>query len=204
MSAVMPGSPASDRSRSGATAPRAAVKPPSAVELTAADRLAASRARLRDAMMSISHPTPRPPSAGASFLHHLPEELLAAARKMPGAAIVIDTVRAWWRQHPLRPAGAMAEEAARNIVVPMAQRNPIAFVGSALVIGALMVASRPWRWLLRPALFVGILPQLVAQVMKHYPAESLIRMASRLLHKRASAPRSAKRSPPATSTTPPL
>ena len=98
----------------------------------------------------------------------------------------------------------MAEEAARNIVVPLAQRNPIAFVGSALVIGALMVASRPWRWLLRPALFVGIVPQLVAQVMKRYPAESLLRMASGLLHKRASAPRPAKRPPPTPSSVPPL
>ena len=200
----MPGSQASDLSGSAATVPRAAVKPPVAIELTAADRLTASRARLRDAMMSISHPPPRSSSSGSGFLNHLPEELLAGARKLPGAALVIDAVRAWWRQHPLRPAGAMAEEAARNIVVPMVQRNPIAFVGSALVIGALMVASRPWRWLLRPALFVGIVPQLVAQVMKRYPAESLIRMASGLLHKRASAPRPVKPKRPSASSTPPL
>ena len=203
MSAVLPSSQAAGlNAATPATTPRVGITP--TVKLTPADRLAASRGRLRDTMMSISHPPARPASAGASFLHHLPEELLAAAKKMPGAGIVIEAVRAWWHQHPLRPAGAMAEQAARNIVVPMAQRNPIAFVGSALVIGALMVASRPWRWLLRPALFVGIVPQLVAQVMKRYPAESLVRMATGLMQKRASPPRPAKHMPPAASPTPPL
>ena len=194
---------ASERVPSTVVPSVAAVTP--AVEMSAGERLAASRGRLREAMMAVAHPPPRSRSTGAGFLHQVPDDLLAAVRKLPGVAIVIEAVKMWWEQHPLRPAGAIAQHAARRIVAPMVQRSPFAFIGSALVIGAVLMVARPWRWLLRPALFVGIVPQLVAQVMKRLPAETMVRMVSNLLQKRAAPKRTAaKRAPAAASPPPPL
>ncbi|MGZ5154893.1 MAG: hypothetical protein ACXWCV_01910 [Caldimonas sp.] len=153
-----------------------AVVPP----LDAAARLATSRGRLRAALMEIAHPAPRPSLLADLGLGNFKEQILDRLKALPGAALVLESLEHWWAEHPLHAAGVIAEEAARRLITPLAQKNPYAVVIGAGVVGALFALSRPWRWLIRPALFVGLVPQLASQALKRMPIESWLQMASSL------------------------
>jgi len=163
-------------------------------DVPALDRLAASRTRLRGAMMAIAHPPPQPPLMGGR-IGELGDRLLERARQLPGVALLVETIEAWWQEHPLRTATLVAEGATRRVVQPIAERNPLGLIVGAVGVGALLVLSKPWRWALRPALFVGLLPQLVAQVVRRMPAESWVDMLGNLGGPRRRAARRAKPAP---------
>ena len=178
MSAVLPGTTMAGTARSGD-----AVEPivPAIVPKmpTAAERLAASRVRLRAALMQIAHPPPRPSVLDGLKLGSLGDlagPLIDKLKGVPGALFVVETIEAWWAQHPLRTAGIVAGEASREFVLPIARTNPLALILGSVVLGALVVVSKPWRWLLRPALFVGLVPQLASQALKRMPIESWLGM----------------------------
>lgn len=160
-------------------------------EVPAAERLALSRSHLRSAMMDIAHPPKRPPFLGAATGDFV-SRLLSSIKSLPGAEIVVESIDSWWQQHPLRTAGLVADEAARAFVKPIAQRRPQALILGAAVAGALFALTRPWRWLFRPALFIGLVPQLASHAVKRMPLNSWVKMASSILGRKvadAGAPR---------------
>ena len=159
-------------------------------EPSAVDRLAASRARLRGAMMDIAHP-PKREFAPAANLGETIHNLLLRVKTLPGAALVVDSIDSWWRRHPLRTAGMVAGEASRTLVRPIARRNPAMLLLGAAGAGALFMLTKPWRWLLRPALFVGLVPQIAAHALKRMPIETWMHMASSMTRSGAASARPA-------------
>ena len=135
------------------------------VPMNPVERIELSRARLRHAML----PPPAVPAAGD------PPAALAWLERLkaqPAIAIVIDTLRVWWLHQPMRAVVHVASEATNAVAKPIAQHNPMALVLLAAVAGALFAWSRPWRWALKPALFAGLMPQLVSRVVANLPLES--------------------------------
>jgi hypothetical protein len=68
---------------------------------------------------------------------------------------------------PLHIAGLFARDAVEAAVQPLAQRNPLGMVLGAALAGGFLMWSRPWRWLLTPALLATVLPQLAARAFNH-------------------------------------
>ena len=186
MSAVLPGVANVSGSR-GATseAERPIVQPPSLP--SAAERLEASRARLRTALMAIAHPPPKPSLLGDLKIGSFGSQILERLKAFPAVALVIESIEHWWAEHPLHVAGTLAEEASRRYVGPIARDNPVAVLIGSAVFGALLVASKPWRWLLRPALFVGLVPQIATHALKRMPLDAWLQMLSTLTGKFAAA-----------------
>lgn len=162
--------------------------------MSASERLTLTRSRLRTAMVDMAHP-PQRPSLLDARVRPAAEAWLRKARELPGAALALDSVRGWWEHHPLRTGGVVVEAASRQLVRPIAERRPKVLVLGAAAFGALLVFSRPWRWILRPALFLGLLPQLTTQVIKRVPVENWVGMATALLT-RSGAARSLRRDIP--------
>ena len=136
--------------------------------LTATERLEKSRERLRQTMLADANPASQGASPRGSFSNFA---WFKALKSTPGARILLDAVGAWWSYHPLRRNGLMAADVAKTFVTPLAQRNPVALIAGAVVLGGLFAWSRPWRWLLKPALFAGLVPQLISKVMAHQAAK---------------------------------
>jgi hypothetical protein len=167
-----------------------------------ADRLAASRQRLRDALMVIAHPPPKPSLLDGLGMGPLKDQIMERLRSLPGAVLVLETIERWWAEHPLHTAGAVAGDASRRFVTPLAQKNPVGLLLGAAAVGALFVVSRPWRWLLRPALFVGLIPQLAAQAMKRMPLDSWMSLFSAAARGKTSSGNTASATRPSRAGTP--
>lgn len=71
--------------------------------------------------------------------------------------------------NPLHLAGRMATDALNHAVHPVAQRNPLGLVLGAAVAGAVVAWSRPWRWILTPALVATLLPPLLSRTLGTSP-----------------------------------
>ena len=184
MSAVLPGSANVSVPRATASeAERPIVEAPPAPSATA--RLEASRARLRTALMAIAHPPPKPSLLDDLGIGSFGSQILERLKALPAVALVIESIEQWWAEHPLHAAGELAEEASRRYVAPIARENPVAVIVGSLVFGALLFASKPWRWLFRPALFIGLVPQIASHALKRMPLDAWLQMLSSFSARRA-------------------
>ncbi len=86
--------------------------------------------------------------------------------------VLVEAVSSWWMQHPLHVASTLVVDTTRAVVQPLARRNPMGLVVGALLVGGLLAWSRPWRWVLKPALFAGLWSQLLSKGIAHVPLES--------------------------------
>jgi hypothetical protein len=87
---------------------------------------------------------------------------------------VIDAVSAWWANHPLHPAASLGGSLMRDAVAPLARRHPITVVACAFAVGGALAWFRPWRWLVKPALFAGLASQVLTRLVTAMPLESLL------------------------------
>jgi hypothetical protein len=133
--------------------------------MTAVERIESSRARLRDALQPPPALPVRQPATG-------PLAWFERLKGQPGIALVIDALQSWWSRHPMRAVVHVASEATNAVARPIAQHNPVALVVAAGLLGIVFAWSRPWRWALKPALFAGLMPQLVSRVVASLPLES--------------------------------
>lgn len=139
------------------TVSEVAPPPQNAAPSTAIERLEASRARLR-AVMSPS----RRRVAERGDLSS--PGWLMRVENLPGVRAIVNALKSWWTRHPLRPVVTLAHQTTDAFVTPVAQSHPIAMVSAGLLLGALMVTVRPWRWGLKRVLFAGLVPQLVSNL----------------------------------------
>ena len=65
-----------------------------------------------------------------------------------------------------------------------------------MLAGGLLAWSRPWRWLLRPALFAGIAAQLTSHVVARLPLDRLVDAAITLFVPRRPAATATTTTPP--------
>lgn len=154
----------------------------------AIDRIELSRARLRLAMTPAPKAPPHAVGRSQSWLHRI--------GALPLVHSVMESVEHWWSHHPLRPFTQVAGEASNAVVRPVAQRNPLALVAGAAVVGAALAWSRPWRWIFRSALFAGLVPQLATRVVSNLPIESWMTMVGSALYSGRSASNSSREAAP--------
>ena len=165
------------------------IEPPEVTSMSAVERIELSRARLRAAM------TPAPVAASTTTAHVNPLAWLDRLKDQPVIAILVDTLQSWWLRHPLRAAAHVASETGNAVARPIAQTNPITLVAVAAVAGAVLAWSRPWRWAIKPALFAGLLPQLVSRVVANLPLESWLAVFGSTLSSRPTPTESSRNSP---------
>ena len=133
----------------------------------ASERLTQSRERIRLAMLELASPIRESSTAGAQ---NFSDSLLNSLKSKPGADLLLSLLQDWWSRQPLRASLTLAADAAQVLLKPIAQHHPLGLVMGAAAAGALLVLTKPWHWIAKPALLVGLLPQLVTQVMQHMTA----------------------------------
>ena len=173
----------------GLPAPPASLRPLEPPAL----RLARSREHLRLALREITAPqrSAASPGTGGAFIAWLEN-----VKSIPGAAALLGAVRSWWTQHPLHLAGSVVVDGVKAAAQPIARRHPIVLMLGALLVGALLARSRPWRWLLEPALIAALLPQLLPKAMTRGPSFSWLSVLTSLASQQpAVAPKAATPGP---------
>lgn len=197
MSAAMPGVDAppagaatasgpADAGRTAASAPPAAPAAPeasatattsglppddAASKRSAAERLAENRERMREWMLGTQH---RQRARRQSARDPNNPSLVDRLREVPVLGTFIDALSAWWASHPMRPAASLAEGVVYDTVAPVARRHPVAMVAIAMLVGAALVRLRPWRRVLKPALFAGLVSQIAARLVAQVPVDSIL------------------------------
>lgn len=146
----------------------------SAVDVVQRLALSRQRVRLALAVQRTGSDRPAAPAAGG----------FDAWSAIPGVGELFDSVRGWWADHPLRPALLLALQATQTAVAPLARRHPLALVTAAALAGGLLAWSRPWRWLLSPALLAGLVPQMVSAAMARVPGPAWLAMLASLAKER--------------------
>ena len=183
----------------GGSTPHSVPESASMSVVKATEQLMMSRQRLQLALTETAHAN-RPSSAvlrreQMRAEKHPSPEWMNELKNIPGVGLGLQALSAWWatrwQQHPLNRAVSMAWDAANAVAKPMAQRNPIPMALAAVAVGAVLAYSRPWRWILKPALFAGLLAKVSAKLVSEVPLQSWMSLVTAALHGRtqgASAP----------------
>src|SRR5205823_6123596 len=139
---------------------------------TAAERLAASRERMREWMLHADGRHEARRRNEAAYAAGEKPAWMDRLRTAPVIGVIMDAASAWWRNHPLHPAASLAHGLVRDAVAPMARRHPIATIAGAFLFGAALVRLRPWRWLAGSALLAGLGSQIITRVVASVPIET--------------------------------
>ena len=151
---------------------------------SATERLAQTRQRLQIALAeTIDAKRPR-----AALSDHASPAWMDELKAIPGVGIVVQAFSAWWAKYPLNAASAMAFNAANAVAKPLATRHPVPLVLAALMLGGLLAYSRPWRWILKPALFAGLMAQLSAKLVAQVPLQSWMSLLTAFAQGRSQVP----------------
>lgn len=167
---------------------------------SACERLELSRQRLRQGLRD----SVAPRRAATQSAERGPvARWLDRLKAIPAVSILLDTVRNWWERHPVRVVSIVAAEGAGAVARPIAQRHPLALVAAALLLGVVFAWSRPWRWIVQPALLAGLLPQLLSKALANTSSRSWMALLAALTQMLSSPTKPATRAPAhATSTLP--
>lgn len=111
----------------------------------ALSRIEASRAVLRRTLV----PEADPPDAAGAAPRRLRALLRYVRRRwahsiLAGAAV--EGLQQWWLRHPWRPPAEAAIGEIERTAGPVLRRHPLAAVALAAALGAVVAATRPWRW----------------------------------------------------------
>lgn len=139
------------------------------MEPAATERLALSRARLREAMNDIANP---PGRADGNHGQRWRPTWLTTLLQTPRIRLLMTLSKAWWARHPLRVAMPLVAHAADVALRPTAQRYPVALVLGAASAGAALAWVRPWRWLSVTALLGRFAVPLLSEMVRHGTAPS--------------------------------
>jgi len=139
----------------------------------ATEALERSRERLRQALLANAPP---PPAAKQRAGGNSGSAWFGTLADMPA----LQSLRRMWDEHPLRAVLQLSGEAADAALQPLAQRRPVALLLGSALTGAALVWSRPWRWLLTPALVAGLLPRLLKGAVVGVPAAGWMTLAGTL------------------------
>jgi hypothetical protein len=146
--------------------------------LSASERLTQSRELLQQALQTLADPQS---GVADQRVDGAATDWLSILKSIPGVGVVTDAVRSWWRQHPLYAAGVVLADTAKAVVLPLAQRHPLALVAGGFLVGGLLGWTRPWRWIVTPALLAGLLPQLLSKAAVAVPPSSWMTILATLL-----------------------
>ena len=137
----------------------------------AAQRLTRSRALLQTALEphSIASKSPTASVNNRTVGAQAPAPS-AGLSAIPGFDLGVEAVKFWWSRHPLRLAVALLANTADAAIKPAAQRNPVALISGAFLIGGLLAWARPWRLVVKPILFAGVMPQITSALLSHFSA----------------------------------
>ncbi len=139
--------------------------------LTPVQRLNLSRAQISAVLQQRHAP---PPASASAWRQAAPAAaaLFDGLKAIPGVGVVADALAHWWAQHPLRSVVVLADGALQAVVTPLARRHPYTLAAGALLVGALLAWSRPWRLARRHGLLNGLGPALVAVAMARMPLQA--------------------------------
>jgi len=139
----------------------------------AADRLAASRERMREWMLAADGRQDARRRVEAAREAGDKPAWLDRLRTAPVIGVIIDAASAWWANHPMQPAASLAHGVVRDAVAPMARRHPVLIVAGAFLAGVALVRWKPWRWLVKSAVFAGLGSQIITRVVASVPLDAI-------------------------------
>ena len=155
--------------------------------LTAAQRLAESRERLRQYMMRGDGRHEARRRTAAAQAEGTRASTIDRLRSLPVVGVVIDAVSAWWTNHPLHSAASVAQTVAEDAVAPLTRRHPVAVLVGAFFVGGAIAWFKPWRLLGKSALFGGLVSQVASHALTQMPWESVLGAFTTFAHSRSGA-----------------